>query len=676
MNLTSIAIFAVVVVALVVILGYIATRYKRIQHSGEALIINTPNGKKVSFTGTFVWPVINQLERIDITRKNIPVIRQGKDGLPCKDNIRANINVEFYISVNANEEDVKLVASNFTCEGASDINVLNRHFGPKFAEALKTVVKQFDFEDLYTNRMEFRDAIKKHLGQMEKDQGIDSMDGFKLQDVAVESIDMAPLKDHDPDNILDADGIKKIVERTSVRNIETSEIKQRELTETKKRTVDGENSRLQLERTLQEESAKTKREIEIVQIAEENAVNVRRQEARLEVEKARIKTDQEIDVQDENKNREVEVARINNEKVVEIQREQVSRARQVAKVETDREVAKTEIDSQKIIEGEKKEIADIIAIRTKTERSIAEQEEETSNLRTEQEANRKKLVLVVDATAKAEANAKTQITASEAALAVSKNDAEVETIKANARLVNAEKDAAATRTAAEAARVEKAAVGLAEADVRARIAEVAEQESAVEAERIRITGLAQTEVKSKEVEVTQKQSVVEADRIRATGLATAESERARYEAMGSIAPEVRSHEIDKLNIEKDRDIQLAQIEAQSSIATRSAEVMAEAMKSADISILGDASMLQQIKNSVSAGRSIDARVDSSEILTSLFGKYQTGERDLVADVKDILENKNVSGSDVGSLMLAQSVASLLNKSTDGAKLISQFMGNK
>ncbi len=154
---------------------------------------------------------------MDITRKKISVIRSGRkdqegeeyEGLHCKDNIRADLKVDFYIGVNHEEDDIIRVAKLFTTIGASNPERLKDHFQPKFSEALKTAVKQFGFEELLTNRRAFRDAVVTVIGS--------EMDGFKIYDVVIDKVDQTALEAHDPNNILDVEGIRKISSITSVK---------------------------------------------------------------------------------------------------------------------------------------------------------------------------------------------------------------------------------------------------------------------------------------------------------------------------------------------------------------------------------------------------------------------------------------------------------------------------
>lgn len=675
---TALVIAGVFLVVLIV-LGFIANCYKRVNGSGEALVITRfgSSEKNASLSGAFVWPKINFFERIDLTRKPILVSREGirgqageeYEGLPCKDDIRANIRVAFYIGVNPEEKDILLLAENLTCAGASDIETLKKHLTPKFSEALKTAIKQFDFEDLYKSRKEFRDQVKQLL---END-----MEGFKLYDVVIDKIEQTPLDALDPNNILDVNGINKITKITAEKNIDTAQVRENEKTETKKRSVDGDTARLQLDRTLAEETEKTQREIKQIQITEATSVSVKEEEAKLTVQNMRIKTDQEIEINEQNKGREVEVAKINNDRVVEIQREHVERAKQVESVNTEREVVEKTMNKEMFIEGQKKEIATIVADRTKTEREIAIEEEQTKDIKAKSGADRDKLVMVTASEATAKSEAVKKVTASEADLDATRNTVQKDNLIADNQLVIASKNSEAKERMAEAARKEQSASGLAEADVRDRMADVGMKEAASAAEKVKLVGLAEVEVKVQDANAIEKMGLADATRVRAMGLAEAESSEAQYKAMASIDPEVRQHEINKLNIDKDKDVQLQAIKTNGEIAAKNAEVMAAAMSKADIKMIGGGDMFDSIRNSLVSGEALDARMNS-DVMKGVFGKYASGEKDLVQDLKEVLQSSDVSTGDVGNLMLASGIAKFLQANPAGKemleKLVASFKG--
>ena len=198
---------------------------------GRAGITTGFGGLRVSFDYMFRFPVLQTYHIVDISVKKLEIARKGKDGLVCKDNIRADITVAFYIRVDATEESVRKVAQMLTPERVSDIEQLRELFEAKFSEALKTAGKQMEFHELFTERIKFRDQIQNTIGK--------DLDGFLLQDVAIDYLEQTPLDQHDPNNVLDSEGIKKITEITQRERVAANEFTQRAQVQVEKENADA-----------------------------------------------------------------------------------------------------------------------------------------------------------------------------------------------------------------------------------------------------------------------------------------------------------------------------------------------------------------------------------------------------------------------------------------------------
>ena len=63
-------------------------------------------------------------EKMEISVKRVEIDRTQEDGLICKDNMRADVKVAFFVRVNKTDEAVKEVATCLGCERASDQKAL------------------------------------------------------------------------------------------------------------------------------------------------------------------------------------------------------------------------------------------------------------------------------------------------------------------------------------------------------------------------------------------------------------------------------------------------------------------------------------------------------------------------------------------------------------------------
>src|ERR1700754_3083560 len=319
MDVVSFGFLVLVLVLLLVVLGallLVSRLFKKVEQ-GKALIISKTRKVDVTFTGAVVLPVFHKSEIMDISVKTIDVERSGNDGLICQDNIRADIKITFFVRVNKTAEDVVKVAQAIGTARASNEATLQELFSAKFSEALKTVGKQLDFVDLYTKRHDFRDQIIEVIGT--------DLNGYSLEDAAIDFLEQTPMHSLDPKNILDAQGIRKITELTAVEAVRTNDYRQNEAKEITRQNVDAREAILELERRQADAEIKQHREIETMRAREEAEIALARAEERLRAESAVLKTDQQLGVQEENKAREIAVAEKNRERVIAIETERIEK---------------------------------------------------------------------------------------------------------------------------------------------------------------------------------------------------------------------------------------------------------------------------------------------------------------------------------------------------------------
>ncbi|MFF8601098.1 flotillin family protein [Streptomyces sp. NPDC015232] len=637
----GVGVFVAVVLLFVVAVLFVVSRLFRKVEQGKALIVSKTRKVDVTFTGQVVLPVLHKAEIMDISVKTIEIARTGRDGLICRDNIRADIRISFFVRVNKTVEDVIKVAQAIGTARASDKETLQELFNAKFSEALKTVGKQLDFTDLYTKREELRFRIIEIIG-------ID-LNGYSLEDAAIDYLEQTPLAQLDPGNILDAQGIRKITELTAVENVRTNEFRQHEQKEITRQNVDAREAILELERRQADAEIKQRREIETVRAREEAETARVVEEERLRAQSAFLKTEEQLGVQRENQAREVAVAQKNRERVIAVENERIEKDRLLEVIARDRETELTRIAADREVEAERRDIAEVIRERVAVDRTVAEQEESIKKLRAVEEAERNRQAIVIAAEAEAQERLVKDIRAAEAAEQAAVHRAAEELTLAEARNKAADLDARAKIRLAEGIQAEAAAEGLAAAQVR-------EQEAAA----IEKTGRA-------EAEATQARLRAEAEGLRAKALAEAEAigEKLKAEAAGltekaaamaALDEASRTHEEYRLRLEAEKDIRLAGLDVQRQVAEAQATVLAAGLERADINIVGGESVfLDRLVQSVSLGKSVDGFLEHSQTAQTLAGPWLNGEGSFTDDLTTVLGS--LSTADVQNL----SVSALLAK---------------
>lgn len=646
-------IVAGVVVFFLVLLGMLAFFYKKIPQ-GKAIVRTGVGGTKVAFNkGMYVIPVFHKMEIMDISLKKVQIERMENDGLICKDNIRADIKVAFFVRVNKSVNDVINVAQSIGTTRASDIATLKDIFEAKFSEALKTVGKKFDFIELYEARREFRDEIINVIGT--------DLNGYVLDDCAIDYLEQTEIRFLSSENILDSEGIKKITDLTAAQNVKSNLIRREEEKIIKKQNVEAREAILELERQLAEKEEKQRREIDNVRAREEAEIQKVREEERLKSETVRISTEESLAVQEENKLRQIIIAEKNKQRTEAVEAERVEKDRALEQTERERIVTLAQIDKERVIEVEKKNIQDVIKERVQLQKGVVEEEQNMKDIEAFRTIDRQKQVGVTEASQLAEQRLIETVKDAEAKKLAAEEKAKQLLIDAEAQKEASAKQAEARKILADAKAREDATYGLAEAEVIKAKAEALEQQGLMEAAIIEKKAKAEAVGIEAKAEAKRKEGLVEAEVTKEKALAEATGIEEKADAMKKFDGVGREHEEFKLALQKEKDIELAHINIQKDIADAQAQVLSEALKNADIDIVGGETMFfENIVKQISNAKGFDRLVNESENVTqiknALLGDGET-EGDLMDRIRYFAEKTGITTADIKNL----SIASLILK---------------
>ena len=655
----QIAIIAVVGILFLVIvfIAIIAMFYKKIPQ-GEALIKTGFGGTAVAFDkGMYVIPVLHKVEIMDISVKKIEISRMGTDGLICKDNMRADIKVAFFVRVNKSVDAIVEVAQTIGCARASHIDTLNELFESKFSEGLKTVGKKFQFVELYDSRSEFRDEIINEIGR--------DLNGYTLEDCAIDYLEQTPVKFLSADNILDAEGIKKITELTAAQNVKSNLIKRDEEKTIRKQNVEAREAILELDKQLAETEEQQKREIANVKAREEAETQRVAEEERLKSESARIATEEKIQIAEENKQRQVIVAAKNKERTDAVESQRVIKDRDLEMTERERIVTLAQIEKEKAVEVEKKNIQDVIRDRVSLEKGVVEEQENMKDIEAFKTADREKQVAITLAEKDAQEQLIKRIKLAEAEKEAAKQKAEEINIEAQAKKEASTKEAEARKIIAEAKAKEEATIGLSEAQVMHAKAEALEKQGIVEASIIEKTALAEAAGIEAKAESNKKQGIAEAEVIKEKATAEASGIEEKAEAMKKLDGVGKEHEEFKLKLEKELQVDLAEISIQKEIADAQALVIAEALKAANIDIVGGETMFfDQIVGQITKAKGIDRLVGHSnniqDVKNAILGSDDV-KGNLLAKIRQFANKYGITSEDIKNVSISSLLLSLRNK---------------
>lgn len=642
--------------AVIIIFGLLAI-FARFYHKvdqGKVIVRNGVGGSVVCFGGIMVLPVLHKCEIMDISVKRVEIAREGKDGLICKDNLRADIRVAFFVRVNQNREDVLKVAQLLGCAKASDPTTLMEFFDAKFSEVLKTVGKKFDFVQLYTERETFKNEILQIIGT--------DLNGYVLDDAAIDYLEQTDINSLNCNNILDSEGIKKITELTSKQLILANQIERDKEKTIKQQNVSAREAVLELEKQNAEAEAKQKREISIITSREEAEAEKVRQEERYKSEMARVKADEEIEIAEQNKQRQVIIALKSKESTEAVEEERVDKKRLLERTEKEKLVELARIEKEKIVEVEKKNIQVVIRERVAVEKDTVVEEEKIKDTRAIAEAERNKTVTIKKAEEQADRNLILEVKTAEASKQAAERLAEKTVIDAEANYKASQKEAEAIKVIVDAHILEESVSGIAEA-------KVIEAKSIAEAKAIEVKSMAQAKGDTAMIDVKEKEGTVEADILRQKYIAEAEGIKEKANSMKVLDESGRGHEEFKLKLEKEKEIELASINIQKEVAESQASIIREALKAAKIDIVGGETMFfDQIIGSISKGKSYDRLVNNSEVLTDIKETFITGDPEYFKNqLQELVGRFNLSSEDIKNLSIAGAINKMMSNAEQGDK---------
>ena len=248
---------------------------------------------------------------------------------------------------------------------------------------------------------------------------------------------------------------------------------------------------------------------------------------------------------------------------------------------------------------------------------------------------------------------------------VMKAKAEAKTVDAEAEKAQGLAEAAVIEAQGKASGTAKAAEGEGEAKgISARgVAEGKSIEAKGTAEGVAIESKGVAEGKS--VEAIR---LAEAQGAEKMGLAEALAKTEMAKAIELFNKASQDHEEFRLQLDKDKDVELADINIKKDIADAQARVMGEALKSANIDLVGgEQDFFDRVVSSVSQGKVVDRLVDNSQTITDVKNTFFNGDPDhLKNKLAGWIKASGLKSEDVKNLTISALLASMVSKTEDNS----------
>jgi hypothetical protein len=167
---------------------------------------------------------------------------------------------------------------------------------------------------------------------------------------------------------------------------------------------------------------------------------------------------------------------------------------------------------------------------------------------------------------------------------------------------------------------------------------------------------------------TAAPGVGEADVIEAKANAEAKGINAKADAMKKFNEAGQDHEEFKLELEKDKAVELAEIDVRRAIAAKHSEILSEALKSAKIDIVGgETEFFDRITRAITQGKAVDRLVDNSATLTDVKETFFNGDPEYFKSQLDAwIQDFGVSSEDLKNFSVAALLTRLGSETEDSS----------
>lgn len=384
--------------------------------------------------GAVVVPVAHELTPVLLQTMKLEVVRKGAEALICKDFLRVDVAAEFYIRVDKTIDGVKAAATTLGRD-AMNPEAIKSRFMEKLVSSLRTVAATMDLNELHQNRDAFGNAV-----QLAVTKDIEP-NGLILETVTISQLDQTDIKNLKPENVFDAQGLRKATEITQQQAIQKNKIDRtaelaitQENVATRKKVLDQEqdrsfaeadqsaavkNRQVQREREKAEYELSQQEEVEKRSVHKEQAVKT----ADIQREAALLEESQKRETTEVKKMEAIEVAE--REKSVAVSLAEARRAEAQA--------------AQRLAEAKEREAGEKVI--TAAEVEVARREKQKAVIRAEQDGEQQ----LIEQQKKADAEAYTKTRQAQAVREAAENEAQARIRLAEAELEARRHEAAGQR---------------------------------------------------------------------------------------------------------------------------------------------------------------------------------------------------------------------------------------
>lgn len=328
MSNTGITLIITLIILAVVALWLLNWFYLR-GSADKAYVRTGYGGRKVTLdSGMFVLPILHQVVPISLGLSKVVLKAEREEGLITADQMRIDVDAEFFLRVTPETQAVALAASTL---GAltNRPEDLATFYESEFMGALRAVAAEQKLNGLHENRAGYVEAVKARVTP------ILAKNGLELSSVAIRNLDQTALEHFNPANRFDAEGLTQLIGTVEERRQMRNAIEQKSAVAIREANLVAEKETLALDRESQLARLEQEREIEAKRAAQTAEIAREQAERNAEAEAARIAGTQSTHQREIAAREEVERARYASEQ--ELDKSRILKEQELRRLEIERE---------------------------------------------------------------------------------------------------------------------------------------------------------------------------------------------------------------------------------------------------------------------------------------------------------------------------------------------------
>lgn len=403
--------FAVLAVFLLLGIWFLAKFYAKASLS-SAIIRTGLGGMKVVLNGgCFSLPIMHQTQRVRMGAVSFSASRLGQDALLTKDQLRADVAMEFEFKVSPTPEGVAAAAQSLGARVERSGDAIEEVLKGPLVDAMQNAAASRTLDDIHHDRASFTRDV--HTAVEIKAQQF----GLSLISVSLISMDQGDLSQFDDKNAFVAQGMRRHAELISEQRRERVRIEVETDLAVRESSLAKHQRQLEIERTEREAA-----------IAQREALDRLEAESRAKIEQAKTQSNLESETSRIDAEQKIAATKIANDEKLRRSEMSAILALEETKIENDTQLARLRTAEFEIQAAEETARAQILLaaedVRAQKERAVAKREHETAHLKQQKEIDL--------SAAKAKSDAATLATKTEAEAKAAQTFAAAELTKAEA----------------------------------------------------------------------------------------------------------------------------------------------------------------------------------------------------------------------------------------------------